>query len=315
MAQLRRPSILLLFLGGSTIDDRGRRGVTVSKATDVEPWLAAMGEMDMIANTDGIFVHPGIEAVGLDIWAEAARIIHQEYQRYHGFVITHQTSTIPAAAVALSLMLPNLGKPVVLVGSPVLGPAEKKAGLEALATPEVVRLGAKANFINALQVAVSAIGEVVVVVGHQVYRGRTISGPLNAVDGQVVGKIDFGVRFFGQYLLRRASPLQLKAKFESDIAVIEYVSGLDPKHLARQVSGVAGIFVSAAEGVTIPAAVITTLAAAIPAGPILIRGRSSGRLPAQAMTTIGDRTSALIRFFWALGQSRRIPAIRQLMEL
>ena len=50
-------------------------------------------------------------------WADMVRIISSHYDEYDGFVILHGTDTMAYTASALSFMLENLTKPVVLTGS------------------------------------------------------------------------------------------------------------------------------------------------------------------------------------------------------
>ncbi len=51
------------------------------------------------------------------VWAQLVRIISQNYNSYDGFVILHGTDTMAYTASALSYMLENLTKPVILTGS------------------------------------------------------------------------------------------------------------------------------------------------------------------------------------------------------
>jgi L-asparaginase len=55
--------------------------------------------------------------VGPEEWIELARVIESAYERYEGFVILHGTDTMAYTASALSFMLENLGKPVILTGA------------------------------------------------------------------------------------------------------------------------------------------------------------------------------------------------------
>ena len=50
-------------------------------------------------------------------WANLVRIIARNYNSYDGFVILHGTDTMAYTASALSFMLENLTKPVILTGS------------------------------------------------------------------------------------------------------------------------------------------------------------------------------------------------------
>jgi len=51
------------------------------------------------------------------LWAKLVHIINDNYDRFDGFVILHGTDTMAYTASALSFMLENLSKPVVLTGS------------------------------------------------------------------------------------------------------------------------------------------------------------------------------------------------------
>ena len=52
-------------------------------------------------------------------WNQIARVVAENYDRYDGFVILHGTDTMAYTASALSFMLGNLSKPVVLTGSQI----------------------------------------------------------------------------------------------------------------------------------------------------------------------------------------------------
>ena len=50
-------------------------------------------------------------------WQDMARAIADNYDRYDGFVVLHGTDTMAYTASALSFMLENLSKPVIITGS------------------------------------------------------------------------------------------------------------------------------------------------------------------------------------------------------
>ena len=50
-------------------------------------------------------------------WDQIARVVDRNYQLYDGFVVLHGTDSLAYTSSALSFMLQNLGKPVVLTGS------------------------------------------------------------------------------------------------------------------------------------------------------------------------------------------------------
>jgi len=52
-----------------------------------------------------------------DLWIKLVKIINYNYDYYDGFVILHGTDTMSYTASALSFMLENLSKPIILTGS------------------------------------------------------------------------------------------------------------------------------------------------------------------------------------------------------
>ena len=55
--------------------------------------------------------------VGPDSWSKMAKAVADDYDKYDGFVILHGTDTMAYTASALSFMLENLNKPVIITGS------------------------------------------------------------------------------------------------------------------------------------------------------------------------------------------------------
>ncbi|XP_036319118.1 L-asparaginase isoform X2 [Rhagoletis pomonella] len=106
-------------------------------------------------------------------WARIAKDIHQSYEFFDGFVILHGTDTLSYTASALSFMLENLGKTVIITGSQI--PIFE------------TRTDGKDNFTSALIIAGNyVIPEVCVFFGHKLMRGnRTVkvsSDSLEAFD-------------------------------------------------------------------------------------------------------------------------------------
>lgn len=79
-----------------------------------------MPEMEQVSAE--IYVHqfaPPIDSSDMtpQLWAHLVKIIADGYDRYDGFLILHGTDTMAYTASALSFMLENLTKPVILTGS------------------------------------------------------------------------------------------------------------------------------------------------------------------------------------------------------
>ena len=56
-----------------------------------------------------------------EIWDTIGRVILEHYNDYDGFVVTHGTDTMAYTASALSFVLGDLGKPVVMTGAQIPG--------------------------------------------------------------------------------------------------------------------------------------------------------------------------------------------------
>ena len=103
-----------------------------------------------------------IDSSNVDIafWQELAGVIQKNYSKHDGFVILHGTDTMAYSASALSFMLENLSKPVILTGSQVpLG---------------AIRNDARRNIITAMEIAAGSvlIPEVCIYFNNQLFRGN-----------------------------------------------------------------------------------------------------------------------------------------------
>ncbi|KAL7744703.1 hypothetical protein ACLKA6_017198 [Drosophila palustris] len=103
-------------------------------------------------------------------WARIANDIYQSYEFFDGFVVLHGTDTLSYTASALSFMLENLGKTVIITGSqlPIFE----------------TRTDGKDNFTSALIIAGNyVIPEVCIFFGNKLLRGnRTVKCSSNSLD-------------------------------------------------------------------------------------------------------------------------------------
>jgi L-asparaginase len=113
------PAVLLIYTGG-TIGMIENPESGALENFDLEHLIAFVPEIRRfnykIASRP---FNPPIDSSDMEpsFWAEIVRIIHRNYDRYDGFVILHGTDTMAYTASALSFMLENLSKPVILTGS------------------------------------------------------------------------------------------------------------------------------------------------------------------------------------------------------
>lgn len=101
------------------------------------------------------------------VWIELAEIIEKNYEVFDGFVILHGSDTMAYTASALSFMLENLSKPVILTGSQLpIG---------------IIRTDGKENLITAIEIASAKdnkgkplVPEVAVYFEYELFRGNRV---------------------------------------------------------------------------------------------------------------------------------------------
>lgn len=115
----RTGRVLLIYTGGTI--GMGRNPATDAlEPLDFNHLVQQMPELQAIPV--GIDVHQFPQPIDSSdmnpqLWARIVEIIVGHYDRYDGFVILHGTDTMAFTASALSFMLENLTKPVILTGS------------------------------------------------------------------------------------------------------------------------------------------------------------------------------------------------------
>ncbi|MCE7063831.1 asparaginase [Dyadobacter sp. CY326] len=163
-----------------------------------------------------------------EIWIELANIIANEYAHYDSFVILHGTDTMAYTASALSFLLENLNKPVILTG------AQLPIG--------VARSDARENVITALELAAAkdlsgqpVISEVCIYFNSLLLRGnrskKRESSDFNAFHSENYPPLaTAGVRieYNLPYISQRGAdlPLQVQQRMDSSVAFIKMFPGI-----------------------------------------------------------------------------------------
>ncbi|MFO7650767.1 MAG: asparaginase [bacterium] len=214
--------------------------------------------------------------IGADYWTAIAGTISQNYDRYAGFVVLHGTDTMVYTASALSLMLENLAKPVVLTGAQ-------------LSHLHNIRNDALQNLLTALQFANPALSglplvpEVSVFFGDVLLRGNrarkvTASGfnafespdyPLLARAGERIIVHDRAVR------PAPTGPLRLRTHLEPNVVAISFFPGIQQGSLLPHILGdesLRGIVLKTYGMGTVPSdeRVLGPIAAAVRRGVVVV---------------------------------------------
>jgi L-asparaginase len=161
-----KSSILLIYTGGTIgmIQDPVSGELKPFDFSALTAQIPELRKFDIKLSSIA-FEHP-IDSSDMrpDIWIRIASIIEKNYAKYDGFVILHGSDTMSYTASALSFMLENLAKPVILTGSQLpIG---------------VIRTDGKENLITAIEIASAKVGrkpivqEVCVYFEYKLYRGN-----------------------------------------------------------------------------------------------------------------------------------------------
>ena len=116
---MKTSKVLLIYTGG-TIGMNRNPQTGALEPFDFEHLLSSVPELQQFKTDIATYqFNPPIDSSDMSprLWTELARIIAEGYDKYDGFVILHGTDTMAYTASALSFMLENLGKPVILTGS------------------------------------------------------------------------------------------------------------------------------------------------------------------------------------------------------
>lgn len=162
----KQPHILLIYTGGTIgmIKDVYTGSL---KAFDFDSLLIKIPELRLLdCSIETISFEEPIDSSNMHpkYWADIATIIGDNYTDFDGFVVLHGSDTMSYTASALSFMLENLAKPVILTGSQLpIGD---------------LRTDAKENLITSIQMAalhiegLPVIREVGLYFEYKLYRGN-----------------------------------------------------------------------------------------------------------------------------------------------
>lgn len=108
--------VLLIATGGTIASQVSENGLV--PAVDADSLLSFVPEYKETCHVD--CVQPfSVDSTNVepDHWLKIVSIIRDNYSKYDGFLITHGTDTLAYTACALSCLIKNPAKPVVLTGS------------------------------------------------------------------------------------------------------------------------------------------------------------------------------------------------------
>lgn len=163
---MQKPKILLIYTGG-TIGMMKDFKTNALKAFNFNKLLKNIPELQLLnceIETISFDIPIDSSNMKVDLWVKLTNMVADNYYKFDGFVILHGSDTMAYTASALSFMIQNLEKPVILTGSQLpIGD---------------LRTDAKENLITAIQIAAlqennqAVIQEVCLYFEYKLYRGN-----------------------------------------------------------------------------------------------------------------------------------------------
>lgn len=162
----QKAKVLLIYTGG-TVGMVQDEITGVLKPFSLQSIINYIPELSRFGfRIDGYTFEPPIDSSNMkpEIWIQLADIIGKNYTKYDGFVVLHGSDTMAYTASAVSFLLENLGKPVILTGSQL--------------PVNVLRSDAQENIIVSIEIAAekengkAKVPEVCVYFENHLYRGN-----------------------------------------------------------------------------------------------------------------------------------------------
>ena len=189
---------------------------------------------------DSITFDPPIDSSDMEpeMWSRIVTIIEEGYERYDGFVILHGTDTMAFTASALSFMLEDLMKPVILTGSQLpIG---------------ALRTDGKENIITAIEIAAAKnadgnpmVPEVCIFFHEKLMRGNR-STKINSESFGAFGSNNYPllamagteIQFYTRNIRKYIPGLKLKAhhEYNSNIIIFSLFPGMQKEVVEKVLS-------------------------------------------------------------------------------
>ena len=234
-AQGRKTKILLIYSGGTIGMVKDYPSDTL-KAFDFDQLLLKIPELHQLeCLIESVSLETPIDSSNMNpaYWTKIVEIIDHNYLEFDGFVVLHGSDTMSYTASALSFMLENLTKPVILTGSQLpIGD---------------LRTDAKENLITAIEIASlqDKFGPLIQEVGlyfeYKLYRGNRTT-KINAEHFQAFQSpnypplVESGVqlKIRHPYLFKRhEAPADLKVHkiMDANVGILKLFPGLQQELL------------------------------------------------------------------------------------
>ena len=241
-----QPSVLIIYTGGTigmaqSPQDGSLAPVNFDELSKEIPMLNKFGYHIASITFDPVLDSSNIT---IDFWYKLANIINENYEQYDGFVILHGTDTMSYTASALSFMLENLDKPIILTG------AQLPIG--------TLRTDGKENLLTAVEIAAAKVDglpvvpEVCIYFNAKLFRGNRTSKidsqQFRAFDSRnypPLAKAGVEITFAHEYIQHPPNKgiFHINHNFDQNVSILKIFPGIQESivNAVFQINGLKGI--------------------------------------------------------------------------
>jgi L-asparaginase len=227
----KESAVLLLFTGGtiSMSEDPATGALRPIDFGRLQEYLPELKEIGI--RVESIPFTPLIDSSDVQpaTWKRIALTIAENYEKYDGFVVLHGTDTMAYTASALSFMLENLTKPVILTGS------QLPVGM--------LRSDAKENLLTAIEIASARENgqtiapEVCIFFEDTLFRGNRTTkknaehfNAFNSYNYPPLAKAGVHIKYFRSniHYPEPGARLRVHTQLDANIAILKLFPGITP---------------------------------------------------------------------------------------
>lgn len=235
-------ALLVIYTGGTIgmVKDTASGALVPFDFSNMYEHLPMLGSFGY--QIDFIGFEPLIDSSNVkpDFWVRLVETIELNYEKYDGFVVLHGSDTMAYTASALSFMLENLNKPVILTGSQL--PMGE------------IRTDGRENFLTAIEIAaakedgVALVPEVAIYFENRLMRGnRTTKFNAEGFNAFVSGnypllaEVGVHIRYNRSNILRpNFKRLRTHKKLDNNVSILKLFPGISPS-VVQSTLGIPGL--------------------------------------------------------------------------
>ena len=231
-------NILIIYTGGTIgmVRDKETGSLHPVNGSELYEHIPMLGKLDY--QIEFYSFDPLLDSSNMNPqhWVELVSVIEKNYEKFDGFVVLHGSDTMAYTSSALSFMLENLNKPVILTGSQLpLG---------------MIRSDGRENLVTAIEIAAArqdetpVVPEVAVYFENKLLRGnRTFKynaenfGAFQSGNYPPLAEVGINIKYnYNAILKPNFKTLKAHTTLDNNITILKLFPGISAESVAAQLA-------------------------------------------------------------------------------